>query len=414
MSVTDAGGPPGGPPAFDLFSPEARADPYPGYRRLRETAPVLRHPFGFWLLSGHRDCAALLRDPVWGHGDDRLGQVRGLPIDPGERATRSFLRLDPPDHTRLRTLVAKAFTPRVVERLTPRIEALTAGLLDRALTRDSPVDLVEALAYPLPVAVISELLGVPSSDEDRFRAWSAALARGLDPPFLLTDEENERRERAAAEFSAYLRELVAERHRHATDDLLGRLVRVEEGGERLSEAELLATCILLLAAGHETTANLIGNATLALLRDRPALERFRAMNTAGQAAAVEELLRWDAPVQVTARVALTATELDGHRIEPGEFAILLLGAANRDPEAFAEPERLELGRFAGRDGQRARHLSFGSGIHFCLGAPLARLEGRTALAALLDRAPGLELAGEPVRRENFVLRGLSALPVTLR
>jgi len=416
---------------LDLFQPEARADPYPGYRRLRETAPIARGPSGLWFLSRHEDCSRMLRDPRFGHAEpeniarnplfagrqtspDSLRDERGVPV-------LSFLVRNPPDHTRMRRLVSKAFTPKMVARLAPRIEQLVDGLLDDALLAErglaaaadgqgvdgqEGVDLIGALAYPLPVTIISELLGVPAGDDARFRAWSHALARGLDPDFLLPPDVRARQQTARAEFADYFRGLAAVRRRDPGDDLLSALVAVEEGGDTLTPQELIVTCTLLLVAGHETTVNLIGNGTLALLRNPDAMRRFRADPSIAPKA-IEELLRYDSPVQLTLRLALTDADVGGQPIARGEIALALLGAANRDPEAHPDPDRLDLER------DPNRHLAFGQGIHFCLGAPLARVEGQIAIRRLLERAPRLRLADEPVWKENLVLRGLERLPVRL-
>jgi cytochrome P450 len=409
-----------------LFDPEARVDPYPGYRRQRETAPILRLPGGVWALARHADCSQMLRDPRFGHPTPQdtspnflFGRPESVPDslrDADGAPVLSFIVRNPPDHTRIRGLVAKAFTPRMVARLAPRIERVVDELLDAALAAERDlaaaadgdasggIDLIATLAYPLPVTIISELLGVPATDSDRFRQWSSDLARSLDPAFLLPPDVRERHLTARAEFAEYFRGMAALRRRDPADDLLSALVAVEERGDALTEQELLATCILLLIAGHETTVNLLGNGTLALLRNPEALARFRA-DPSVAANAVEELLRYDSPVQLTGRVALTDADLGGQPVAKGEIALALIGAANRDPAAHADPDRLDLDREA------TRHLAFGQGIHFCLGAPLARLEGRIALGRLLERAPRLRLAGEPVWRDNVVLRGLSRLPV---
>ncbi|GDY31010.1 cytochrome P450 [Gandjariella thermophila] len=399
------------PTLTDLFAPELRADPYPGYRRWRETVPILRPAEGLLVLTRHADCAAMLRDNRFGHGgpeqlpvpspeyqvrDDALVDENGVPV-------RSFLRLDPPDHTRLRRLVAKAFTPRMVARLAPRIERITGELLDAALAAGTG-DLISALAAPLPVIVISELLGVPLRDRERFTAWSHAMARGLDPDFLIPPQVRARQVEARAEFVGYFRALIAERRRDPGDDLLSALVGVCEQGDVLTESELLATCVLLLIAGHETTVNLIGNGVLALLRHPEQFTRLRAEpELAGRA--VEELLRFDSPVQLTARVALQDADINGTPVPRGSFVLALIGSANRDPDAHPDPDRLDIGR------EPSRHLAFGQGIHFCLGAPLARLEGQIALRALARRAPALRLAGEPSWKDNIVLRGMARLPV---
>lgn len=396
---------------FSLFDPAFRADPYPHYRRLREAAPVAAMAPGMWALTRHADCTALLRDSRFGHldpGTQPASPMFGQIPDAGGSAyasdgtpVLSFLLQNPPGHTRLRRLVSGAFTARMVARLEPRVEQIVDGLLDDALGTGT-VDLIPALAYPLPVTVISELLGVPAEDHTRFAEWSNTLARGVDPDFLLPPGVIEQVGRARGEFQNYFRDLAALRRRRPGDDLLSALVAVDE----LTEAELLVTCTLLLVAGHETTVNLIGNGTLALLRHPEALARFRA-DPSIAADVVEELLRYDSPVQLVGRTALTDAEIAGVSIARGDHVLGLVGAANRDPAVFTDPDRLDLDRTA------IRHLSFGNGIHFCLGAPLARLEGRIVLRRLMERAPGLRLVGEPRWKENVVLRGLDHLPVDL-
>jgi cytochrome P450 len=380
---------------FDPFAPEFHADPYAHYRALRDGGPLQRTPGGLWLSPSFTTCVRILRDPRFGHGDGSLNGSR-MP-----RRVRSFLVLDPPEHTKLRRLVSRAFTPRLVDRLRPRVEAITSSLLDGM---DGEVDLISALAHPLPVIVISEMLGVPPEDQDRFRGWSDALARGLDPDFLVPAEELALRDRAREEFRDYFRALAARRRTSPGDDLLSGLAAIDE----LSEDDLLATCILLLVAGHETTVNLIANGTLALLRAPDQLAWFRSHLDAAPAV-VEELLRYDPPVQLSARVALEDAEVEGRLVRRGEPVMMLLGAANRDPEVFPDPDRLDLTRWVH---EASRHLAFGQGIHFCLGAPLARLEGRIALTELVRR--GVAPAPGPLRyKDNLVLRGLEELPVRL-
>jgi unspecific monooxygenase len=380
---------------FDPFHRAFRADPYAQYRRLSAAGPLQHTPYGLWVTTSYELCQRVLRDPRFGHRTSGSGTWRGQPAPSG-----SFLTMDPPDHTRLRRLVSKAFTARLIERLRPRIEQVVQELLADA---SGEVDLIRALAYPLPVILISELLGVPAQDRDRFKGWSDALARGLDPDFLLPAADIAERDQARLEFAAYFQELSALRRSDPRDDLLSALVAVSDGGDALTEQELLATCILLLVAGHETTVNLIGNGALALLRHPDQLAWLRTHPEAVPAA-IEELLRYDPPVQLTLRTALQDTELAGATIKRGELVLLLTGAANRDPTVFEDPDRLDLQRAA------SGHLSFGLGIHFCLGAPLARLEGEIALAALLRR--DITLAdGDLAYRDNLVLRGLARLPV---
>ncbi|MEV4292325.1 cytochrome P450 [Nonomuraea bangladeshensis] len=312
--------------------------------------------------------------------------------------------MDPPDHTRLRGLVSRAFTPRMVERLRPRVEAVTAGLI-AALPEEG--DLVSGFAYPLPVRVICEMLGVPPEDHERFQGWSETAARSLDP--MLTAELISESGRSGREFRDYFRDLLELRRRQPGDDLLSALTRVEE----LTEGELLATCVLLLVAGHETTVNLIANGVLALVRHgllAYAAERPRQV--------VEEVLRYDPPVQLTGRVALRDAELGGTPVPAGTAVVALIGAANRDPAVFPDPDHFDPGRFDATrsDGARepGRHLAFGLGIHFCLGATLARMEGEIALSALAAAAPRMELLDPaPPYKPNLVLRGLARLPVRL-
>jgi pimeloyl-[acyl-carrier protein] synthase len=396
---------------FNPFLPEVHEDPYPLYHRLRAEDPVHRSPLGFWVLTRHADVLALLRDPRMSRDprrSERFEQLRAsAELDEllaAEEAAPSMLFVDPPDHTRLRALVNKAFTPVAVERLRPRVEAIVAELLDRVAGAGA-MDVVEDLAYPLPVTVICELFGVPEADRDRFRAWSRGLVHLLDP--LVASDALERALRARLALRGYLRELIADRRAHPTGDLLTALIAAEDQGHQLSEDELVSMCVLLLVAGHETTVNLIANGLLALVRDPGARARLQA-DPAPAGSAVEELLRYDSPVQFTSRHALADLDVGGRHIRAGETVVAVLGAANRDPAQFPDPDRLDLAR------KPNRHLAFGGGIHFCLGAPLARMEAAMAIPALLARLPGLELAGPPVRRDTVTLRGLASLPVAFR
>jgi pimeloyl-[acyl-carrier protein] synthase len=396
--------------AFNPFLPEVHEDPYPLYHQLRAADPVHRSPLGFWVLTRHADVLAVLRDARMSRDPRRSERMELLrssaEVDEllsSEEAAPSMLFVDPPDHTRLRALVTKAFTPGAVERLRPRIEAIVAELLDR-VNNAGEMDVVDDLAYPLPVTVICELFGVPEPDRDRFRAWSRELVRLLDP--LVPADSLERALRARQALRDYLRELITERRAHPTGDLLTALIAAEDQGRQLSEPELVSMCVLLLVAGHETTVNLIANGTLALLRNPEARVGLRA-GAELPGSAVEELLRYDSPVQFTSRHALADLEIGGRRVRAGETVIAVLGAANRDPAQFPDPDRLDLARAPNR------HIAFGGGIHFCLGAPLARVEGRIAIGALLARLPGLELGPRPpVRRDTVTLRGLASLPVT--
>jgi cytochrome P450 len=310
---------------------------------------------------------------------------------------------DPPDHTRLRRLVSQAFTPRTVERLHGHIVEVAETLIGRAIDRGR-MDLIADFAFPLPIIVIAELLGVPPSDRDKFRDWSSDLTQGLSPG--AGPEELERVERSVDRFDEYMSAIIEQRRREPRSDLISDLVRAHEAGDHLSMEELLATCRLILSAGHETTVNLIGNGMLALLR-HPEARAALAADPSLLPNAVEEFLRYDSPVQLTLRFTLEPTVLGDQALSPGDLVVVLLGAANHDPAVFAEPARLDLRRENVRD-----HISFGGGIHYCLGASLARLEGQIAIGALLRRLPGLALVSEALTwRPNPVLRGVESLPV---
>jgi cytochrome P450 len=391
--------------SFNPMDPEFLADPYPTYHRLRMEDPVHYSPLGFWVLTRYEDVAAVLRDarfikePLAALVAARFGSEvpRGVGL--------SMLDRDPPDHTRLRSLVSKAFTPRVVEGLRPRIQEIVDGLVARAEAAGT-MDVIEEFAYPIPVNVICEMMGVPVEDHERFKGWSLDIARGLDSIWLPPDSEIPRRSAAARHaISDYFRELIAQRRASPRGDLLSALIAAEEAGDKLNEEELLATCILILIAGHETTVNLIGNGVLALLRNPEELRRLRA--TPGLiTTAVEELLRYDGPVQRTARVASDEATIGGRTIHKGEMVMPFIGAADRDPAHFPEPDRLDLARADNR------HIAFGWGIHFCLGAPLARVEGQIAINTLVRRLPRLALVSDTVEyRQSLTLRGLKELPV---
>lgn len=400
------------PVVFNPFDPEFRKNPYPTYHRLLAEDPIQRSPLGGLVISRHEDAMSLLRDPR-ASSDFRKSpnfkaevEAQGLDYDVLLQENRSFLFLDPPDHTRLRGLVNKAFTPKVVEGLRPRIESIVTRLLDAALERGE-ADVMEDIAYPLPVQIICDMLGVPVEDNVRFRAWTNEAARSLDPDFALPPEVVEQRQRTFDALQAYFTDLVAKRRADPQDDLLSALIAAEDEGKKLNEAELISTCILLLIAGHETTVNLIGNGTLQLLRHPDQLQMLRD-DPSLIGTAVEELLRFDPPVQLTGRLALEDIPLGGTVLKQGEQGVILIGAVNRDPAQFPDPQRLDITR------QENRHLAFGMGVHFCLGAPLARMEGRIALGQLAARTKTLELAvADPPYKENLTLRGLAALPVTM-
>ena len=386
---------------FDPRAPEFRRNPYPFYDTLRTHVPVLFwDTWGIYFLTRWEDCNRLLRDSRMGHGG--MGEPPPQQRDLYRMQINWMLFRDPPDHTRLRGLAQRAFTPRMVEQMRAAIQDITDGLLDRVAAKGA-LDVVADLAYPLPVTVIARMLGVPEADVDTFHAWSDALGRSLD----LTEDEEVYNEasRAAAAFTEFLADLADRRRVEPTEDLLSALVAAEEGGEHLTTDELYATCALLLVAGHETTVNLIGNGTLALLRNPAQLDRLRADPSLTKTA-VEELLRYDSPVQLTSRIVLEEIDVGGQRILPGMQLSFMLGAANHDPAVFADPHTLDITR------KPNPHLAFGSGIHYCLGAPLARLEAQIAFDTLLRRFPTLTLLEEdPPHRDNYLLRGLERLPV---
>ncbi len=396
-----------------LFNPmrkELRIDPYPYYRRLRERDPVHRS-FGAsgWVLTRHDDIVGVLGDRAYSSDERNWKRFRrmigrdvrsGLP-DPYVDGVISMLRIDPPDHTRLRTLVSKAFTPRAIERLRPRIETVVVELLD-GLAGRGELDLMPAFASPLPVVIIGEMLGVAVEDRTRFRHWSNEAIG------LLGDGSRADRRRAwqaLGEMRDWLGKQIDARRRTPREDLLSALVAAEESGDRLSERELFATCVLLLIAGNETTTNLIGNGVVALLRHPAQLERLRR-DPARMPAAIEELVRFDSPVQMTSRLVLEERELHGCRLRRGEQIVLILGAGNRDPARFDDPDRLDFDR------PDVRPLSFGHGLHYCLGAQLARLEAQIALTHLFDHFPDLRFADAPIAwGTNTILRGPRVLPL---
>jgi cytochrome P450 len=394
---------------FNPLRPQLRADPHPYFRRLREKDPFHRsRPADGWILTRYADVAEVLGDRTFSSDERNLRRwsrmrarhLRAGISDPYEEQRASMLRLDPPDHTRLRNLVSKAFTPRAVDRMRPVVEKYVEELLGRLEGRRE-LELIGDFAAPLPVSVIAEMLGVPVADRERFRHWSDEAVRTLGDNTL----DDQRRALAAMdELGDYLETIAEDRRREPREDLISALVRAEESGDRLSRVELFATCVLLLVAGNETTTKLIGNSVIALLRSPDQLELLRR-EPERIPVALEELLRYDGPVQLTSRMVTEDRELRGHRLRRGQQLVLVLAAANRDPEQFADPDRLDVTR------PDVRHLAFGHGLHFCLGAQLARLEGALALEALLTRFPVLRLAGPIQWGDNTVLRGPRAVPL---
>ena len=388
---------------YNPLSSPMHVDPYPTYAALRAKDPVHWSPVAnAWVLSRYKDVDAVLRDHRRFSNDARQRRIpqgfRSATVFP----RRSMFFLDPPDHTRLRGLLNKAFTPGAVAALTPHIQEIMETLLGQ-IADPTSFDVMQAIAQPLSVLVLARLLGVPAQDWGRLAAWSHRVARTLEPTTSAADEA--RAVQAAYALDAYFRDLIDVRREQPQADLISALVAVEEVGDGLNQNELLMLLRLLLVAGHETTTDLIGNGLLALLRHP---QQCRILREAPDLleSAVEELLRYDSPVQVDARAALEDLEIHGRPIKKGDGILLLLGSANHDADVFRHPARLDITR------QEASHLSFGRGIHYCLGAPLARLEARIALAALLRRFADIRLATDcPPFKDNVALRGLKALPV---
>jgi cytochrome P450 len=395
---------------FRPDSLEFVADPYPAYAALRERHPVLYdEATDHWLVSRHADVTGLLRDRRFGRTylhlatHEEMGHPPDPPdLDPFWHLIRSgILDMEPPDHTRVRRLVQKTFTPRMVDSLRPVIAGIVGRLVD-AVRGSGEFDLISRVAEPLPVEVIAEMLGVPGADRHLLRPWSAeiCLMYELNP----SEEYGRRAVRASEEFSGYLRELSRERRRAPRDDLISALAQVVDEGDRLTEDELVGTCVLLLNAGHEATVNSTGNAWWALFRNPDQLALLRSDRSLVPRA-VEELLRYDTPLQMFERWVLEDVEVHGTAIPRGAELGLLFGSANRDPAAFADPDRLDLTR------ERNPHVTFGGGIHFCLGAPLARIELQSSFATLLERIPDLELVEEPQWKPGYIVRGLAELRV---
>jgi cytochrome P450 PksS len=398
----------------DITAPRHKADPYPFYARLREQSPVcrVRVPPGrqeAWLVTRYEDVSALLKDTRLAKDPANalnLDEMRRQPRPPAivRPLTRNMLGLDDPDHARLKKLVQKTFTPRRVEAISGRTQTIANALLS-GLQRRPGFDLIEDYALPLPVAVISDMLGVPEQDRARFARWSRKLiTTPMQPSRMLLALPH------MWAFVRYLKRLVAQKRREPADDLVSALVEVEEGGGGLDGEELLAMIAILLSAGHETTTNLIGNGVLALLRHPEQCERLRADPSLIETA-LEELLRFESPAETsTHRYARDDLEIAGTRIPRGSLVLGVIASANRDERAFPDADRLDLAR------QPNRHLSFGHGGHFCVGAALARMEGRVAIATLLHRLPKLRLAQDQSQltwRGGLVLRGITRLPVTV-
>ncbi|WP_405798639.1 cytochrome P450 [Streptomyces sp. NBC_01506] len=407
--------PPPADAAPELFTWEFATDPYPAYAWLREHAPVRRTrlPSGVdaWLVTRYADAKRALADPRLSknpvhHAEQAHAKGKtGIPGERGAELMTHLLNIDPPDHTRLRRLVSQAFTPRRVAEFAPRVQELTDGLID-AFAAKGEADLIHDFAFPLPIYAICDLLGVPREDQDDFRDWAGMMIRhGGGPRGGVA--------RSVKKMRAYLAELIHRKRDDPGDDLISGLIRASDDGEHLTENEAAAMAFILLFAGFETTVNLVGNGVYALLRNPDQRERLQRSLAEGEsgllATGVEELLRYDGPVELaTWRYATEPVELGGRSVEEGDPVLVVLAAADRDPQRFADPDRLDLSR---RDN---KHLGYGHGIHYCLGAPLARLEGQTALRTLLTRLPDLRLAVDPADlrwRGGLIMRGLRTLPV---
>jgi cytochrome P450 len=389
---------------YNPLSPRFYPNPYPKYAELRAKDPVHWSPLmRSWVFSRYKDIDAILRDHKRFSNDPRSRpNARNMRDSTPAAARPSMLFLDPPEHTRLRALVSKAFTPQAVEALEPRIRAIMTELLEQ-IEDPSAFDLLETIAAPLPVIVMAELLGVPPKDRAQFKQWSNRRARVLEP--TITPAEMRIAYEAALELDAYFLDIIAQRRKEPRDDLISSLVAVEDAGDTLTHDEMLGMLRLLLIAGNETTTNLLGNGMLALLRHPDQLQWLRD-HPEHMPTAIEELLRYDSPVQIDGRTVLEDTEVAGRRLHKGQSVVLLMGAGNRDPEVFSNPEQLHLMR------KESPHIAFGRGIHHCLGAPLARAEGRIAFTALLERFNELQLlTPQPHFRDNIVLRGLRSLPL---
>lgn len=402
---------------FNPFAPGFAENPYEQYRIQRETDPIQQTPFGPWIIFDHADSVRLLRDVTLSVDVRKAMEILGE--DPRDRAKMraelfpdkppredsSILNIDPPDHTRLRKLVSSVFTPRRVADLAPMIERIVDEHLD-AVAERGEMDLIADLAFPLPFAVISEMLGMPDGDSAQLRDWSHTLVKILD--FTIGPEELMAAVVAGENLREHIAGVIEWKRSNLGDDLLSALILAEDNGDVLSDTELLDQVNVLFIAGHETTVNLIGNGTWALLQNRDQLELLRD-DPSVEATAIDELLRYDSPVQISRRITLEPIQISGHDIDAGVFVLTSLGSANRDPAVFGPTaDQLDLRRV-----DAARHLAFGSGTHHCLGASLARLEGTIALTRLIRRFPDLRAVGDPAWNGRMVLRGMDSLKLSL-
>jgi cytochrome P450 len=398
---------------FNPFDPAFRANPYPFYDILREKAPVYMSPLETIVLSRYDDIAVTLRSNDFSRDIEKNANLPSSPLQTRKRearsdGTKSILNLDPPDHTRLRRLVSLAFTPSAILRLRPRVQQLVDDVLDVAAERGT-MELIDELAFPVPFQVISDLLDMPTERAVELRQWSQHLTASLEP--TADDDDLDRAEAAIDQFLPYLIAIVEERRKNLGDDLLSALIQAEESGDRMSTEELISFVLLLYVAGHETTVNLIGNGTLALLRNPDQLALWRD-TPALDATAVDELLRYDGPVQLTVRVPIVPVHYTTPggivTVEPGTVVMTVLGAANHDPAMLENPHALNLERHNSN-----RHLALAAGVHYCLGASLAKLEAQVAISSVIRRFPDIALAGEPGWRDRLTIRGVDHLPLDL-
>ena len=379
--------------SYDPTSAGILSNPYDTYHRLRDKDPIHRmRLIDGYVLTRYDDVDTVLRD-----------HQRFSKNDGAYDEYRSMLHHDPPDHTRLRSLVSKAFTPRSVRELHPKVQRIVDELLADLDGKDR-FDLIEGFAFPLPVTVIAEMLGVPAHDMDRFKHWSNDISLTIEP--TLRDDQIRRVERAADNLYEYFESIIEQRRSKPEDDMITALLNAEDEGDKLTHSELLGTLVLLLVAGNETTRNLIGNGMRALLKNPDQLQRLRDKPQMLDSA-IDELLRYDSPVQLDGRLVHNDVEIAGQQISAGQRVLCAIGAANRDPAVFSQPDKLDIGR------NEKSHIAFGRGIHHCLGAPLALLEARAAFSAILERFSDIEMAAEPVYREQVVLRGLEELWVNV-
>ncbi|MGQ4599394.1 cytochrome P450 [Nocardia sp. R6R-6] len=399
-------------PTFDAFDPSERADPYPAYRRVRDAAALFPYVLGevpVTLVTRYEECATILTGSDWGHG-------YAAGISPFRDTTAaipgSFVRMDPPEHGRYRKLVAKAFAPRLMAEMVPVAGQVVREIIDAALDRGE-LDVLDDLAVPLAVAMVPvRLLGADPADGAKFREWQLAIARGSDPDSLLGPQEVAARGAAAMECMGYFARLVQQKKANPTPDLLSALVAASADGDQLTDPEVIGMALLTLVAGMETSINLIGNGMLALLRNPDQLARLRD-NPELIAPALDEMLRYDAPTQFTIRVALADTIVGEHQFRRGDGVVVLTASASRDERVYPDADTFDITRYAGNRPAR-KHLGFSLGIHYCVGAPLARIEAEAAVGALLARAPKLRPAtGEIEYRPSLIHRGIVSLPVSL-